>query len=468
MNIDDCRYCREFARSAVFRRAAAKAGAGLREIEPGMPLPAGTGLDRRMFLSKAAGLALVVYGASALTPGQLDDGIARAAGETAGSGKVIVSVFLPGGADGLSMLYPANEPAYRRLRPTLALKPQDGIALHGNHELHWHQALTPLARLHARGKVTVFPAIGYTHPDQSHFTSRHYWEVGALDIGLNTGWLGRYLDLHADHENPMAGLSLDGQLQPELASGKTPISTLASPADYRFDSEGVWDDVSALLGDGVRDLGALRHSSDTWLANAGAMAAESDVLRRKLQRFVGKSGDVHITPPHGIQYPGGDFPTRLATLAAMLHAGFPIQAVALTAPGSYDTHTGEAAPLADGLKQVAEALYAFQHDLEARRLGHRVLTLVWTEFGRRPAENASQGTDHGAAGVAFLIGTNVNHAIVGEFPGLATGLDHEGNLKETVDFRAVYSSLLEQWYGVDAKPVVPDAAIMPRYRLVKA
>jgi uncharacterized protein (DUF1501 family) len=467
MNPDDCQYCREFARSSLFHQAAAQAGRGLPSIEPGMPLPAGTGLDRRTFLSKAAGLALVVYGASSLTPRQLDDGIARAASE-ARNGKVVVSVFLPGGADGLSILYPANEPAYRRLRPTLAMKAADGIPLREDHGLHWHPALAPIAHLHARGKVTVFPAIGYSHPDQSHFTSRHYWEVGALDVGLNTGWLGRYLDLHGDHDNPMAGLSLDGQLQPSLASGKTPISTLASPADYRFQTEGVWDDIGGLLEDGVGDLGALRNNPDTWLAKASDTAAESDKLRRRLGRFIGKEGQPQISAPKGVQYPGGDFSTRLQTLAAMLHAKFPIQAVALTAPGAYDTHAGQAGPLTQGLQQVAQTLVAFQHDLEARHLGHRVVTIVWTEFGRRPQENASQGTDHGAAGFGFLMGTNVRGGMVGEFPGLAKGLDKEGNLKDTVDFRGLYSSLLEQWFGVDARPIIPDAPAMPRYKLVKA
>jgi uncharacterized protein (DUF1501 family) len=115
---------------------------------------------------------------------------------------------------------------------------------------------------------------------------------------------------------------------------------------------------------------------------------------------------------------------------------------------------------------MAEGLAAFQHDLERRGIGSRVLTLVWSEFGRRAQQNDSNGTDHGAAGVAFLMGTKVRQRMVGEFPGLAKGLDKDGNLRATSDFRSVYSSLVEQWFDVDASRIIPDAAKMPRMKLV--
>jgi uncharacterized protein (DUF1501 family) len=461
-----CRTCDEFARASLFRRAAAEAGRGLPAIEPGMPVPAGTGLDRRTFVSRAAGMALTVYGASHLSLLGLDDGIASAAAGRA-SDRVLISIFLPGGADGLSVLYPTGDPRYRKLRPSLALKDEDGIPLQGDARLHWHPSLAPFAtELYAKGKMSVFPAIGYSHPDQSHFTSRHYWEVGALDVNLRTGWLGRYLDLHGNPANPMQGLSLDGQLLPSLASAKTPVSTIASPEEYRFQSGKVWADAGRLLEDSVGGLGGLRGSQDQWIATASDTARESDLLRRRLGRFLDKDGHARIHSPTGLKYPDGDFARRLQALAAMLGAGFPIRTVAVTAPGSYDTHAEEAGALADGLKQVADALVVFQQDLEARQLGGRVLTLVWTEFGRRAAENASRGTDHGAAGVAFLVGSATTDRIVGGFPGLTDGLDREGNVRATVDFRSVYASLLEQWFGVDANPIIPDAKRMKRLKLV--
>ena len=115
---------------------------------------------------------------------------------------------------------------------------------------------------------------------------------------------------------------------------------------------------------------------------------------------------------------------------------------------------------------AADSLLAFQRDLEARGLADRVLTLVWSEFGRRGEENGSDGTDHGAAGTAFLVGTRAKGQLVGEFPGLSN-LDGDGNLKPTSDFRGVYCSLLEQWLGADAEAVIPDARRMPRPALVR-
>src|SRR5205823_13768938 len=128
--------------------------------------------------------------------------------------------------------------------------------------------------------------IGYTHPDQSHFVSRHFWEVGALDTQVRTGWLGRYLDAVGDADNPLQGLSLDAQLQPPLASARTPISNIASPDDYRFESDGVWDDVGKLMQSAVGGLAALRESQDPALARASEAAFDSNRLRSQLGRFL--------------------------------------------------------------------------------------------------------------------------------------------------------------------------------------
>ena len=456
--------CNEFSRSTLLRRAVAEAGNGLPAIEPGMPAPAGTGLDRRQFLSRTLGTALTVYGAAALGPQMLDEGIARAAVSGGAGRNVLVSIFAPGGWDALSLLYPTGDPRYHKLRDSLALKPGDGPAFRSDPRLHWHPSLQPLARLHARGRLTVFPAIGYSHPDQSHFTSRHFWEVGALDPQAGTGWLGRLLDVIGSEDNAMQGLSLDGALLPSLATARVPVATLASPGDYRFDSHNVWDVPGELLNDAIGSLGALSTDPDPVLAQAGATVKQADELRRQLGRFVGKDGRVHINPT--AKYPETDFGNRLSGLAALLDANFPIRTAALTGPGSYDTHADQQGPLQDGAKQMAEGLAAFQHDLERRGIAGRVLTLVWSEFGRRAQQNDSNGTDHGAAGVAFLMGTRVRQHMVGEFPGLSKGLDGDGNLRATSDFRSVYSSLSEQWFNVDAARIIPDAAKMPRMKLV--
>jgi uncharacterized protein (DUF1501 family) len=161
--------------------------------------------------------------------------------------------------------------------------------------------------------------------------------------------------------------------------------------------------------------------------------------------------------PEPDAYPdGSDFAQRLRALAAMLAAGLPLRCVAIDAAGSYDTHSDQEASLPQDLKVTCDSLVAFQRDLEARGLADRVLVHVWSEFGRRPAENGS-GTDHGAGGCSFLIGTQASGHMVGEFPGLAQ-LDEDDNLRVTSDFRGVYRGLLEQWFGVDAAQIIPGAA----------
>jgi uncharacterized protein (DUF1501 family) len=308
----------------------------------------------------------------------------------------------------------------------------------------------------------VLPAVGYDHPDQSHFTSRHFWEVGATDARLLTGWLGRYLDAAGTAANPLQGLSLGGSLSPSLATAKVPVAAVDGPSQYDFWVPGVWGQVESRMLDAMGALGRVR-SKDPAFRTAAHVTAQADTLRRQLAPFA-KDGAVH--PP--VDYPQGDdsFPTQLQGLAAMIGAGLPLRCVALEAAGEYDTHADQTAELTPALTTTAASLFAFQRDLEARGIADRVLTLVWSEFGRRAEENGSGGTDHGAAGCGFLIGSHAAGTQVGEFPGLAK-LDDDGNLRPTSDFRAVYSSLLEQWFSFDAARVIPHAARFPRPTLVK-
>jgi uncharacterized protein (DUF1501 family) len=459
------RCCSDFTRSELLRRAAAEAGRGLPAIEAGMPLPAGTGLDRRSFLARTAGLALAVYGGASLVPRAFEEGIAAAA--AAGPQRVLVSVFLDGGADSLSMLFPAGDPLYRKLRPRLALAESDGLPFAEDTRLRWHPSLAPLAALHGEGKVTVLPGIGYDGPDQSHFTSRHFWEVGATSEQLRTGWLGRYLDRAGSPDNPLQGLSLESRLQPALATARMPVASIDGPDRFDFWTRNVWGEVETRMLDALGALGALPHGGDRALAQATAAARQSAVLRRQLLPFRPKKDQPGFTSP--VAYPGGeddDFPRRLAGLAAMLGAGLPLRVVALSAPGMYDTHDNQPQELADGLELTADSLLAFQRDLEARGLADRVLVHVWSEFGRRAKENGSNGTDHGAAGAGFLIGTRASGRMVGEFPGLAT-LDRHGNLRATSDFRGLYGALLEQWLGADAEAIIPGARRFARPAVVK-
>ncbi len=445
--------CDECSRADALR---AVAGRGLPAIEPGMPTPAGTGLSRRNFVTRSLGLALSVYGVGRLN--LFDDGIAAAA--SGPQSPVLVTVFLQGGADSLSLLYPEGDPLYRTFRTQLAVS--GGTPFAEDNRLSWNPALSPLAQLHGEGKVTVMPAIGYDHPDQSHFTSRHFWEVGATDTSLLSGWMGRYLDAVGTLDNPLQGLSLTGSLQPTLATTRVPVAAIDGPDQYGFSVPGVWGEVENRMLDAIGTLGRVA-TRDPALRTATSVTAHADRLRRQLTPFASKTAVVPAVP-----YPTDDsFPKQLQGLAAMIAAGLPLRCVALEAAGEYDTHAAQASALTPALTTTAASLFAFQRDLEARGVADRVLTLVWTEFGRRAKENGSGGTDHGAAGAAFLIGTRAAGTQVGEFPGLASGLDADGNVRATSDFRGVYASLLEQWLDFDAARVIPGAKKFSRPTLVK-
>ena len=453
--------CNDFTRSQLLRRGAAVAGKGLPQIEHGMPLPAGTGLSRRTFLLGTAGAALSVYGASMLSPRRFEEGIAQAAAAAGPSEPVLVSIFMEGGWDALSVLAPVKEAKYKELRPTLGLTEHSGKTFTEDENLMWHPAAGGLAELHEAGKVTVFPAIGYEPQDESHFTSRHYWEVGQLDANARSGWMGRYLDLVGEPDNPLQGLTLDYSLAPALATATMPVAAVSSPADYTMWAYGLGEPVTAPAMETFGALGALPAPSPAY-AQARNASYDTALVLDRMAAFVQSEKESGDTPP--VTYPKGEFAERLAVLAAMLHTGMPIKCASLNAVGSYDTHSNEASTLSVNLEQTVAAVVSFQSDLEARGLDQRVLIQLWSEFGRRPKENGS-GTDHGAGGAAFLIGTRAAGKMVGEFPGL-TKLDVNENVVKTSDFRAMYCSLLEQWFQTEAGLVIPEAASFERPVLV--
>jgi uncharacterized protein (DUF1501 family) len=410
---------------------------------------------------------LSVYGAErlGLTSRLLGDGIAEAA--TLPQGPILVSVFLAGGIDALSVLAPVGDPLYRKYRPVLGIPDSAGVLFREDPTLHWHPSATSIAQLHDAGKVTVFPGIGYSDPDMSHFTSRHYWEVGATDTALNTGWLGRYLDVHGTSTNPLQGLSMDGEMNPTLATAVNPVAAIDQPDDFALSLNGVWGNIFDYTLDSASKLGdRQRHSADPAIAQVAEAASEVGYVRHALAPYRTASGGPTYTIP--VTYPttsGGDFPQRLAGLAAMIAGGLPLRCVAMTTDTQFDTHSAQPGTFVPALQVVSDSLAAFQADLEARGIADRVIVHVWSEFGRRPQENSSHGTDHGAAGVSLLIGSRVTGQMVGSWPGLER-LDVNGNQISNVDFRGVYCSLIEQWFGDDPAAVIPGANRFVRPQLI--
>ena len=449
--------CASYSRSEALRGVAARAGRGLPSIEPGMPIPAGTGLSRRSFLLRSAGMTMAVYGAASMSPRAFEEGIedAMAAGP---ADAVLVSVFLSGGIDSLSVLIPAEDPTYQSFRPTLAIAPDATRVFSEDSRLQWAAQADKLRTLHGEGKLSMLPCIGYTSPNQSHFTSRHYWEVGELNPQGQVGWLGRYLDQHGSGSNPLQGLALDSKLSPSLATATNPVAAVSDPTNYNFTANGVNAPVATPMLQQFGALGGLA-TGDPQLGKAREATATTSRLREQLSAFAG-------TPTAG--YPNNSFGRRMAALAALLASPLPLKVVSVQAAGGYDTHADQATTLPANLTTVSDTLFAFQRDLEARGIADRVLVHAWSEFGRRPRENGS-GTDHGAGGISFLMGTRAAGTVPGAavWPGLTgAALDGGGNLRASSDFRGVYCSLLEDWLNVDPGPIVPGADSLPRYALI--
>jgi uncharacterized protein (DUF1501 family) len=454
---DHC-HCRDYTRSQLMHSAAAQAGKGLPVIESGMPAPAGTGLSRRKFLLRSAGLALSVYGATKLPISALQEGIAQAKP----TDKVLVSIFFDGGIDALNVMPPINDPVYHTLRPTLGLA--SGVQMNapdnplsGAGRLFWHPSAASFETLRAENKLTILPAIGYASPNQSHFTSRHYYEIGEVQVGANTGWLGRVVDQVGVDDNPLQGLSLSGELSPMLATSSKPVAAVESIDNYDLWSHAGSNPVEQNMFDSFHNFGT-GPSDSAALTQTRKATLQTAQVREELATF----GSITVPP----SYPNTELGRQLAGLAAIIASPLSVQFVTLSATGGYDTHSDEGTTLADNLKDTADAVLAFQRDLEARGLADQVLTNMWSEFGRRPEENGS-GTDHGAAGLAFVVGKHAAPGIVGGFPGLGVAaLDVDDNLKNTTDFRGMYCSLLEQWLGIDPAGIIPNEATFPRYTLV--
>ena len=280
-----CNHCDGLSRSRLLHRALAEAGRGLPAIEPGMPLPAGTGLTRRRFLASSLGAAVAVYGGSRLGLRAFEEGIAAAASGPAAP--ILVSVFLEGGADGLSVLSPQGDPLYTKLRPQLALA--GGTPLAEDDRLYWHPALGGLQQLYSEKKVTVLPAVGYTHADQSHFTSRHYWEVGATD-GLRCGRAGSDGTSTGSGRRTTRSRGSRSTTRSRPPSRPPRFPSRRSRAPTNTTSTASASGARSSSGCSRRSVSSGHQPADAGLRTAGNVAAQVDRLRRQLIPFQSSNG----------------------------------------------------------------------------------------------------------------------------------------------------------------------------------
>lgn len=458
-------HCSDYARSH------ARAGIGLPAIESGMPDPAGTGLTRRSMMLRSLGLGMAVYGGAAMGGA---DHVEAAINDALGEHKVVISVFIDGGWDSLSLLAPTGSAHLARaqaLRPKLfgAIDKTKTAAFAADPSLSWHPSALALRDLwdDPNVGVAVAPAVGYAGPNYSHFTSRHFWEVGSLDVAGDTGWMGRYLDRVGKAGVPIQGVTMGSTLSPTLATAKVPVAAISDIDNYKYWYPGTWGDLPTQAAAELKAAGAIA-SGDAERDIARMVATASMTL-------VDDLASASAVPAATVApYPteSSSFVDQLKDAARLLStrisgSALPVRAMSLRAHGGYDTHSGQEPSFSTNLRITTQAIKAFWADLKARGQDDRVVMLVWSEFGRRPQENGSNGCDHGAAGTALVLGKSVKQGLIGEFPGLkaygttGAGLMQDGNLRATSDFRGIYSALLEQWLGTEADGIIPGAGLRP-------
>ena len=305
--------------------------------------------------------------------------------------------------------------------------------------------------LYDAGKMAVIPAVDYSPPDLSHFHSRAFWQAGYLETDPTTGWLGRWIDQNGVKDNPLQALSINWTLEESMRSAKNPVAVLTSPDDAQFDMNNVWRDADLM----TQTLGGLTSRPGS---NAAMRAADDAVGGAVSVANRLKSIGTTTIPPTGFGYGNSDFDDQMSTLSWLIRSNLGLRVACLSYSGGFDFHDDQENRQAANLAGLGQTLQAFQADLEANGIADRVITLVWSEFGRRIEDNDSNGggTDHGAGGLAMVVGSQVNGGVVSEFPGL-TDLDGNGNLKVPTDYRQIYTELLGSWMGTDPAAVIPEA-----------
>jgi uncharacterized protein (DUF1501 family) len=368
---------------------------------------------------------------------------ARAAGAVTMPGsaatRVLLVVNLQGGNDGLNTVVPYGDPAYYAARPTINVA--TGEVLRLDSHIGFNPKLAGLKALFDQQRVAILQGVHYPNPNLSHFRSTEIWQTAAPETILETGWAGRYLDAaNLPANNLFKGLAIGPILPKMLVSDKTDVPTVEN------------------VRGGFRGSREEQAAADRILnTTAAAYPFQSPYLQlvQEVERDANSSAAElpHLVAGYkpAVEYPKTPFAQGLNLAAAVVASGVGTKVIYISL-GSFDTHVAQRGRQDQLLAQFADGIKAFYDDLAAHKLDDAVLTMTFSEFGRRVDENANRGTDHGTAAPMFLIGGGVKGGVYGDHPSL-TDLDF-GNLKWHTDFRSVYATVLERWLGVPAPRVL--------------
>lgn len=386
--------------------------------------------SRREFLSAVAGSSAVLS-FSGLAPSVFCR--TAAAGEKEPNGRVLVVVQLSGGNDGLNTIVPHSHDVYRGNRKKLGIARTDTLAIDEDRGLH--PEMQGFAKLLEAGQLGIVPAAGYPDPNRSHFESMDIWHTCRRKTqSRESGWLGQYLE--QSEADGLAGMHIGSEKQPlALASRRVRVPSVESLERFRLNLSGN-DQLGRLLEEKFVASQPAEQNNDLlgFLKTSTQSAVAANKRLEKIRQDQGRSGD----------FPQTQLGRRLATVARLIKAELPTRVYYVALDG-FDTHARQTAAHAALLRQVSDAVTALVTDLNEAGQGDRVLVMCFSEFGRRVAENASEGTDHGTAGPMFVAGKAVRSGFLGPHASLDRLKD--GDLQFRTDFRNVYAGILRDWFG---------------------
>ena len=362
---------------------------------------------------------------------------------------VLVVLQLAGGNDALNTIVPYGNPKYYDNRPNVMISQDQVLPI--NDEIGFNPNMGPMKRLFDEGHLAVIQGVGYPSGSRSHFRSMDIWHTCEPNKVGDEGWLGRVVrELDPTQENVLTAVNFGRGLPRALVAPGVPVASVGNLETY-----GVLT--------GIDDVDQRLKALDVFSKVYSPMIGQGPVLDYLAHTGLDalKGADILSAAPEmyssTVEYGGDDVGQYMRNIVQTHLAGFGSRVFYPTAPyNSFDTHAGQLANHTRLWSETSRAVADFYDDLEEHNAGEDVMLLVFTEFGRRVHDNGA-GTDHGAGGHAFIIGKNVKGGLYGEYPSLDDDKLDEGDLQFNTDFRSLYTTILEKWMGLDAKPIVNGA-----------
>ena len=388
---------------------------------------------------------------------------------------ILVVLQMAGGNDGINTVVPYSNDFYHNARPRIGLKADDVLKL--NDDIGLHGALKGFKDLYDGGELSIVQGVGYPNPNRSHFRSTEIWQTASDSEQIEKyGWLGRYFDNDCAGADPTVGVTIGTQLPEAFFARKPKGICFNNPQNYRFMSNGSATEesykklneieMSSPLPDGGPSM-SMDASGEENANSGGSIAmlpagmpmtggrAVDFITRTALdaQHSSDEIRNIAAKTQNQSVYPGSLLGGSLKMVAKLIGGGLPTR-IYYVSQGGYDTHTNQIASQQRLLQDLGDSIKAFTDDMKAQGNMQRVLVMTFSEFGRRVAENANGGTDHGAAAPMFIVGNKVQAGLLGHYPSLAPSDLFQGDVKYSTDFRSVYAGVLENWLKTKSAPIL--------------